>query len=446
MHRQSIARSPRAFKMPATATWSTWRHNLMGSFAMALLIGGFGTWSVMADISGAIVSSGRVAVDSNRQVVQHPNGGIVLDIAVREGDMVAEGDLLVRLDPQDMQAEVDLLQGQVVEIDARSARLEAQRDLASAIVFPGNLIALSKEDPVTAEAMAGQVSLFAAGKNSKEAEKNQLAKRREQILSQIEGTEAERRSIDSQIVFMREELETQRTLMEKGLSQAPKTLALQREEASMMGRAGSLAATRAELEGKATELDLELLRIDTVTREAAITELREIQFQKSGLVRQIAGLSSRLARLDITAPVAGVIYDMKVFAVRSVIPPGAPILHIVPQDRPLVVQARVKPTQVDSVHPGQVVKMRLPAFDARTTPEIDGRIVKVSPDAFTEEANGDTYYQAEIVPLDGEIDRLGDLVLLPGMPVESFITTQARSPLAYLAKPLTDYFTRAMRE
>jgi HlyD family secretion protein len=157
-------------------------------------------------------------------------------------------------------------------------------------------------------------------------------------------------------------------------------------------------------------------------------------------------VEEQLGRLEIDAPVGGIVHAMKVYGQRAVVRPAEPLLYIVPQDRPLVIQARVDPLHIDQVFPGQPVVLRLPSFDARTTPEIFGKVVQVSPDSFTDDATGMSYYQAEILPDEGEVERLGEVDLLPGMPVEAFLRTDDRSPLAYLVKPLTDYFTRAFRE
>ncbi len=431
---------------PAPATWSAKRHTFIGTLGLAILVGGFGGWAVMANISGAIVSSGRVAVDSNRQVVQHPDGGVVQEIMVREGDRVSDGDVLIRLDPARLRSEYEILLGQIQEISARSARLEAERDGADVIEFPADLRQAAATDDDIADIVAGQINLWDARRTSLERETEQLARRKDQIASQVEGIGAQQLALDRQLGFIREELEAQQSLLERGLAQAPRVLALQRDEAQLLGQVGEFTATVAELEGRATEIDLEILKLESRVREEAITELRDLQFRQIELSEQFNAVSERLSRLSITAPVDGVVYDMQVFAERSVIRPADPVLFLVPQDRPLVIQTQVDPIHIDQVYPGQDVTLRLPSFDARTTPEMFGSIVRVSPDAFTDEATGQTYYQAEVLPNEGELDKLQGQVMLPGMPVEAYLRTEDRSPLAYLVKPLTDYFNRAFRE
>ncbi len=424
--------------------WSARKPILLGLVGLALLVGGFGSWAVLANISGAIISSGRVAVESNRQVVQHPDGGVVTEILVREGDEVEAGETLIRLDPTDLRSEAEILRGQLQEIAARSARLIAERDDADEIAFPEEL--LQADTPDVAEMLEGQRNLFDARRESRAREVDQLDRRKDQISSQVDGIGAQSEAVDQQLTFIREEMGAQQSLLDRGLAQAPRVLALQRDEAGLLGQVGEFAATVAELEGRATEIDLQILNLRNRAREEAISELRDLRFRELELAEQYRAITGRMGRLDVTAPVAGVVYDMQVFANRSVIRAAEPVLYIVPQDQPLVIQTRVDPIHIDTVYPGQPATLRLPTFDARTTPELFGEIARVSPDAFTDEATGQTYYQAEILLNEGQVDRLEGQNLLPGMPVEAFLRTDDRTPLAYLTKPLTDYFTRAFRE
>ena len=437
--------APAAAK-PAPRRWPATRQVGLGALALAILVGGFGTWAATANISGAIISSGRVAVESNRQVVQHPDGGVVAEIRVREGDRVDEGQTLVVLDESDLRAEATIIEDQLLEIDARTARLIAERDGADAIVFSPETLGAAETDAEIADAVEGQRNLFDARRVSVANQVEQLERRKEQIANQIDGIEAQQGAMNTQLEFMTEELTAQKTLLDRGLAQAPRVLALQREEARMLGTVGELAASVAEFEGRVIEIDIEIARLDATTREQAISELRDLRFREVELAERLRALRERLSRLEITSPVSGVVYDLQVFAARSVIRPAEPVLYVVPQDRPLVIQTEVEPIHIDQVYPGQPVVLRMSAFDARDTPELNGHVVRVSPDAFTDEATRRTYYAAEVLPDEGEIDRLGDQPLLPGMPVEAFLATSDRTPLEYLVKPLSDYFVRAFRE
>jgi HlyD family secretion protein len=431
---------------PEPQGWGSKGPMILGLLALIVLVGGFGTWAVRANIAGAIISSGSVAVEDNRQVVQHPDGGVVVDVLVREGDSVEAGEPLLRLDRSTLASEAQILRDRLGEVTARIARLVAERDGAEEIAFPQALLDAAGDDPEIAEVVEGQRNLFVTRLRAEEGAVEQLRRRQEQIRSQIEGISAQRSALDTQLVFIDEELTTQRDLLSRGLAQAPRVLSLQREEARLLGQAGELDATAAELEGRITEIDLQVLNLDTERQEESIALLRDLRLNAVELTEQLRAVEEQLGRLEIDAPVGGIVHAMKVYGQRAVVRPAEPLLYIVPQDRPLVIQARVDPLHIDQVFPGQPVVLRLPSFDARTTPEIFGKVVQVSPDSFTDDATGMSYYQAEILPDEGEVERLGEVDLLPGMPVEAFLRTDDRSPLAYLVKPLTDYFTRAFRE
>ena len=424
------------------------RGPLIGGFLVLLiLVGGFGVWAATTNIAGAVIASGRIEVDSNRQVVQHVDGGVVDEVLVEEGDTVEKDEVLLRLDPTFVATQLAITEDRLWETSARRARLEAERDGAEEIEFDSELLEAAETDLEVADVVEGQRNLFDARAVSRDSMKEQLTRRREQIVNQIDGIDSQSTALDRQADLIGQELSDQQGLLDRGLAQASRVLALQREEARMEGTSGELAAGRAEAEGRVTEIDLELLGIDTTLREEAITELRDIRAEELELLEQRRAQLSQQDRLVVRAPVGGVIYGMTVFGAGSVVRPAEPVLYIVPQDRPLVIAARVAPINVDEVYPGQTARLVLSAFDARTTPELDGQVVAVSADSFDDERSGVPFYRAEIVLSEGERARLGEnRVLIPGMPVEAFIRTQDRTPLAYLVAPLTTYFTRAFRE
>ena len=428
-------------------SWSPRTPLLIGFLALLLLVGGFGTWAVMANISGAVVASGQIEVDQNRQVVQHPDGGVIAAIEVQEGDLVDKGDILIRLDPTNLTSELVVVEGQLFELMARRGRLEAERDEAKVITFDPELIKAAGTSVDAKKLMQGQQRLFEARQDSMAQEIAQMQKQRGQISDQIKGIVAQQDALETQLELINEELENQQTLLDRGLAQASRVLSLQREDARLRGTMGELTATKAQAEGRITEIDIGILKYGTKRREEAITRLRDLQFRELELTEKRSALKERLSRLDIRAPLAGVVYGMQFFAPRSVIRPAEPVLYLVPQDRPLVIAARVQNINIDQIFVGQEVILRFPAFDSRTTPELTGKVVKVSADAFTDERTGINYYRSEIMLLDGETKKLPEgAVLIPGMPVQAFIRTNDRTPLAYLVKPFTDYFAKAFRE
>lgn len=419
----------------------------LGLIALFVLVGGFGFWAATTHISGAIIASGSIEVDQNRQVVQHPDGGVVADIVVDEGDTVEAGDVLLRLDPTLLQSELTITEDQYFELMARRGRLQAERDNLDEISFATEVLTRAEIDAEVAELVNGQLNLFLARKDSVQREVEQLGKRGDQIRDQVVGIEAQQVALTRQLELIQEELTDQQTLLDRGLAQASRVLSLQREQARLSGTVGELTAQKAQAEGRITEIDIEILKLETRRREEAITTLRDLQFRERELAEQRRAIQECLSRMEIRAPVGGVIYGLTVFAPRSVIRPADPVMFVVPQDRPLVIAAQVEPIHIDQLFVEQDVSLRFSSLDQQTTPELFGRVVQISADAFEDEASRVRYYRAEIVLNEGEIARLPDgSVLIPGMPVEAFIRTEDRTPLAYLVKPFSDYFAKAFRE
>lgn len=427
--------------------WSARVPLMAGIITLAVLLLGFGTWATFTQISGAIIAGGRIEVDQNRQIVQHPDGGVVDAVLVKEGETVSAGTVLLRLDDTRLRSQLAITEGQLYELMARRGRLEAERDGTKSAVFDPLLIRAGQANSNVAGLVSGQMRLLEARSETEEQAREQLQKRRSQIGNQIDGLTAQSDALQRQLALIGEELASQKSLLDRGLAQSARVLGLQREEARLLGSVGDLAAQKAQAEGRVTEIDLEILKLGSQRREEAITRLRDLQYRELELAEQRRALMEQLSRLDITSPVSGVVYGLTVFAERSVIRAADPLMYIVPQDRPLVVQAQIEPIHIDQIFVGQDVTLRMSALDQRTTPELMGRVVHISADAFQDDATRQSYYRAEIVISEGEQAKLpAGSPLIPGMPVEAFIRTADRTPIAYLVKPFTDYFTKAFRE
>jgi len=425
--------------------WSVRTPLILGMLVLLVLVGGLGSWSVLSRITGAVITQGRIEVEQNRQVIQHPDGGVVAEILVKEGDTVAAGDVLIRLDSEILSGDLAVVEGQLFEVLARRARFEAERDSSPQIIFPALLT--ESTNLVAKELMDGQMRLFEARIETEGQQREQLERRRDQIGNQIDGIRAQQVALEMQLGLLSEELESQQSLLDRGLAQAARVLALRREAANLAGQAGELAAAAAEAEGRITELDIEILGLVTTRREEAISRLRDLQFNEIEQSERRRSLQAQLDRLEIRATVDGVVYGLQVFAARSVIRSADPVMFIIPQDRPLIITVQVQPNDIDQVFVGQGVIVRFSAFDQRRTPELLGIVTQVSADSFTNQNTSLSYYRAQIVLNEGEKDRLPEaMVLIPGMPVEGFLATQERSPMDYLIKPLADYFAKAFRE
>ena len=435
------------------ATWSSSRRALsLGFGAIAVLVvGGIG-WSVFASISGAVIVSGWVASESRNQVVEHIDGGTVSAVLVRDGDTVAAGEVLLRFDNVLPRSEEAILRAQYAELVAQRNRLEAEFRSADGVVWDVELAALGTADSEVAEILSGQERLFRARIDARTGEVAQLRERIGQARQEIAGLQARAASLEQQGELIGEELTAKRRLFDQGAVDRSAVLALERAAENLRGLAGANAAAIARTRGRIAEHEIQILQIDATRIEEAEERARAVQAKENEVREQLASVRERLGRLEVRAPVAGEVFGMTVFAPREVVRPGEPILHIVPAGAELVALAQLAPIHVDQVYPGQPATLRFSAFPARTTPEFAGRVEQVSADALRDADRGLSWYQVEVslgAPADvGGVSAAepGGLTLTPGMPVEIHIQTGERSPISYLAKPLTDYFLRSLRE
>jgi HlyD family type I secretion membrane fusion protein len=426
--------------------WSARGPLVVGYAAIAILVGGLSAWGLGTQLAGAVIAPGTVRVESERQVVQHPDGGVVGEILARNGDRVEQGELLIRIDGTFMRSELAAVESQIIEIHARKARLAAERDGEDTMtVPPPPEFDLLDPDEIE-EQIAGQRNLFEARLASLRQEQKALKEQSAQIDRQVEGYEAQLEALDRQLDIASGELENVRGLFGKGLIQSTRVSELEREDARLRGELGRLTALVAEATSRQSSLEIEALKLIETRREEAISTLRDLGYNEIELKERRLGLTERLARLDLRAPVDGTVFGSEVFAIGAVIRAADPVMYIVPGSQPLQIAARVSPTDVEQVYPGQPVTLVLSAFNTRTTPEVPGEVLRVSADAVTDESTGQTYYEAMITPDATTLEGLENIKLLPGMPVETFLKTESRSPFDYLTQPLTVYFSRAFRE
>lgn len=432
--------------MTEKTPWSARVPMTIGLISIFLLLGSLGTWAMSTQIAGAVVATGTVEVESDRQVVQHPDGGVVGEINVRDGDMVRANDVLVRFDDTFLLSELAVVERQLLEAEARQIRLSAERDGTETPEFITPETFANLDEDWVASQMDGQRNLFEARRQSIAQESRQLEEQKLQIENQIVGIEAQRAALDIQLELILEESTDLSDLLARGLVPAARVLELLREEARLKGEIGNLTARIAEARGRIAAIAIEVIKLTDSRREEAITTLRDLRFSEIDLTQRRLQLYERLSRLDVRAPVSGTVFGTRVFALQSVVQPAEPMMYIVPGDQPLQVSARIDPIHIDQVFPGQPVALRFSTFDQRTTPEVNGTVERVSADTVTDEATGFQYYEAILQPLPEELAALPDVELLPGMPVEAFLRTRDRTPLSYLTQPLTSYFNRAFRE
>ena len=424
----------------------------LGYGGAAVLVGGLLGWSVLASLSGAVIATGTVAVETRNQTVEHIDGGTVAGILVRDGDRVAKDDLLLRFDDALLRSEEALLAVRHAELAAGRNRLEAEFRSAGAIVWDAWLAALAAGDPVVREIMEGEERLFRARLAARSGETAQLRERIGQTRDEIAGLEAQAASLKRQGGLIGRELAAQRALFDKGLTQLPRLLSLERAAENLEGQAATVSAQTARAKGRIAELEIMILQIGSRRIEEAEDRARDIGTEENQVKERLASVRERLGRMEVRAPVAGEVFAMAVFAPREVVRPGEPILQIVPLDARLVAMARVQPIDIDQVHPGQPAMLRFPAFPARDTPEFDGHVVRVSADAVRDEASGLSWYEVELAVdraaqgAGGEEPPFGGFAVTPGMPVEAHIRTRERTVIGYLVKPVADFFHRSLRE
>lgn len=416
----------------------------VGFTALVLLVGGVGLWSIRTEIAGAVIAFGVVVVENNRQVVQHPEGGTVGRIAARDGDRVRAGDVLIELDDELLRSDLAIAELQLVELQARRGRLEAERDGHDAVNFKNATAGLDSTGERSQ--IEGQHRLFIARRQTFEQELSQIAERILQTGNQIAGTEARLTAVRLQAELIRSELEVQKEALSRGLTQSARVSQLQREQARLEGETGQLSADIARFKGEIAGFEIESLRLQNKRREGAISELRDIAFRQLELSERRSSLLKKLGQLEIRAPTSGVVHGSTVFGPNAVVRPAEVLMYVIPQDQPLIVAAKVPAVHGDEVHLGQSATLRFSAFNQRVTPAVTGTVTFLSADVIRDETTGADFYQVELTPKTEELAHLEGGTLLPGMPVEAFLRTGNRTPLSYLTKPLTDYFERAFRE
>jgi len=429
------------------ALHSIQRYMIVGMVIVGFVTFGIGGWATTSELTGAVIGQGVLVVDSSVKKVQHPTGGVVGELRVREGDKVIAGDILLRLDETQTLANATIVSKSFDELVARQARLEAERDNADQITFPKLLLERTR-DPASeaARAIAAERSLFDLRRQARGGQKAQLKERSAQLQEEIKGylgqAEAKQREVD----FIHKELEGVRTLWEKKLVPMNRLTALERDTARLEGERSQLSGMTAQAKGKIAEIELQIIQIDQDLRTEVGKDLIETRSKISELAERKTAAVDQLYRIDIRAPQSGRVHQLAVHTVGGVISPGEQIMLIVPDADALAVEVKIAPRDIDQVYVGQAASMRFAAFDQKTTPEIEGEVSLVSADLVQEQRTGMSYYTARVLLNPEEVARLGNAKLLPGMPVDVFIKTPGRTALSYLIKPLRDQAERAFKE
>jgi HlyD family secretion protein len=428
-----------------SASESIRRHIVAGSILVGALVIGLGGWASTAQISGALIAPGSIVVDTNVKKVQHPTGGVVGELFVRDGDHVKAGDVLIRLDETVTRANLAIVNKGLIELYARKARLAAERDGADTMAVPPELAGRVNE-PDVKEALASERKLFELRHQDRLGQKQQLQERITQLQQQITGLAAQQSAKDKGIALTEQELQGVRDLWQKNLVQLNRLTSLQRDEARLEGERGQIIAQAAEVKGKIAEIQLQIIQVDQDLSSDVAKEMREIDSKIGEYVERKVTAEDQLKRTDIRAPQDGIVFQSTANTVGGVIAAGDPIMLVVPESDNLTVEVKVDPKDIDQVQLGQTVVLRFSSFNVRATPEINGTVSRIAADTSTDQRTGQSYYLVRIAMTAQELKRLGDVKLTPGMPVEAFIETGERTMMSYLVKLLHDQLMRAFRE
>jgi HlyD family secretion protein len=422
------------------------RRHLVGGIVIALMLTvGVGGWAATTELSGAVIAQGSIVVDSNIKKVQHLTGGIVGELLVRDGQRVGAGEVVLRLDETITRVNLAIVTKGLDEMTARQARLAGERDQAEQVAFPAKLLARASE-PDVAAAIQSERKLFELRRSARLGQKSQLRERIAQLDEEVRGYTALREAKAEEIELIQRELEGVRELWDKKLVQINRLMSLERDAARLKGERAQSVAAIAQSRGKIGEIELQIIQIDQDLSSEVARESRDVDAKIGEFAERKVAAEDQLKRVEVRAPQDGVVHQLAVHTVGGVVSASDAIMLIVPEADALAVEVKVLPQDIDQLRLGQSAGLRFSAFNQRTTPEISGTISRVSADVSTDQRSGQSFYTVRIALPAEETARLGNVKLVPGMPVEAFIKTYDRTVLSYFIKPLEDQVMRAFRE
>lgn len=416
-----------------------------GYAVIFLGLGIFGTWAATAPLASGVVAGGTVSVESNRKTIQHLEGGIISEILVKDGEVVQAGDVLMRLDPTQAQGNFAVLQGRFILLQATEARLLAESVDAPEITWPA---ALKDENAEAVKAATDlQSTLFQDRKRTKDGQTAIMKARIEQLNEAVRGLQQQLGSVDQQLESMQSEIDRLTSGQEKGVIGKNQLSQMTRGFLNLKGEQGEITAEIAKLRQTISETELQIVQIRQEFIERAGSELRDIRDQLAEVTERRNVALNVLDRTTVVAPVRGIVQNVRVHTKQGVIRPAEPILDIIPLDDDLIVNAKIRPIDIDSVHVDSEVEVRFSAFSSRTTPAIFGRLTVLSQDVIQpEQEQQEPYYLARIEVDDKDVPLEIRGRLLPGMPADVIVATGDRTFADYILKPLVDSFHKGMRE
>ncbi|MCP9629241.1 HlyD family type I secretion periplasmic adaptor subunit [Rhodopseudomonas palustris] len=419
-------------------------HIIAVGIAAGFMVISIGVMSAATEMAGAVIASGSLVVQSEVKKLQHPTGGVVKDLLVNNGARVKAGDVVLRMDETVARANLAAVDKARWELEARQARLQAERDTRDDVQFPELLT--DETDPTAAAIVAGERRFFHLRRDAADGQKRQLREQIAQLTEQIAGLGDQLTAKQQETEFLEKELGGVQQLWDQRLVSINRLTSLQRDSARLLGERGQLTASIAQAKGKISETELKILQIDQDFRSDVAKELAEVRAKLSETVEKQVAARDAADKLELRAPQDGLVHDLTVHTKGGVIGAGDTIMTIVPDQDRLLVETHIAPQDIDQIRIGQTAMLRFTNFNQRTTPEIDGDVMRIGADVSRDDKAGASYFVVRIAIPPDQIAKLGKTHLMPGMPVEVFVRTADRTMLSYLMKPLADQMQRAFRE
>lgn len=418
---------------------------VIGVTVTGLFIGAAGGWTATTTLSGAVISSGFLVVEGKAKKVQHPVGGIISNLLVREGQEVSEGEVVARLDTKLIEADLDAVSSALNQLYARKARIEAELSHAKSIVISADLRGRLTDQELK-KVMLAELRLFKDRAAEREGEKTRLDEQITQLHEKIDGLDQEILAKDKEYELVRQDIKAQKKLLAQKLTQASQLRNIERYAIQLKGQIGSLRSTIATTTGQIAEIELQKLQIERIMRSENSAELRDLEEKQAELIKQEIRAKDSLIRANILAPISGIVHNLAIHTNGGVITPAEVLMDIVPQNSQLLIEAQIPPQNIDQLVIGAPARLMFTAFNRSTTPEFTGTLYRISADLEQDEKTGVRFYRADVRLDEGEETKLKSLKLVPGMPADVFIKTEDRQALSWFIKPVLDHAAHAFKE
>tara|TARA_R110002124_G_scaffold31661_4_gene107137 strand:- start:439 stop:1752 length:1314 start_codon:yes stop_codon:yes gene_type:complete len=414
--------------------------------SMILLIGVLGGWAATTELSGAVIAHGRVEVAGKPKVVQSLDGGVVSELSVRNGDTVQAGQIIARLDPTFLQINLEMARTRLVDVSSRQARLEAESTNAKEISFDFQSLPFEVAQARKIKAMAGQQEIFSTRAKIRTSLRERMESNVKAIETQTKGYTEQIEALEKQIAYLDEDLQSAVALVAKGLSRQTQLTQIRRQRAALSGELAGRQAELANLKHRKWEFSLELLQNEQRFQEQVATERHEVTAEFHELKMAIIARQAQLERVNIRAPVDGIVHELQVTTIGGIVAAGGTLMNVIPQQSGFEFEARVSPQSISLVHENQKAQITLSTLTRQNALPLSGKVSAISPEAITDRVTGEVFYRVALEISPEELASLPKTTkLIAGMPLEAFLHTEQRTVLSYLIAPLGTQLRRSFR-